>query len=342
MARRLQILFTVAAAAGIAAGFGLSATASYPARPTLAASASYSGWDTEAFYLEFGPEPQRLSVTLPAAYRIGTQPPPQGFGNADLAVVPLTGGSRTEYNGYLKSVAAAAYAADPDAQKCAPGPHYAAWSFVVQTDSGLSITLPIAIDRRGPNYTVTICFDALHEKNLRATQVDIGDDTDGAVVKAPVRFGRYLFDAIVTPFAANGSPDPSHAYEMRGASNIPFRLNVTDVVYHAKTKTFIATGLVLAANKPVVGDPIDIFGMPSKFDIDIVHLYRIGTARTGPGGKFLFKTTLARAPVWVTIRDPGRVTSMCPGHPTAAAGCVSSSTVGDLTVGYHKVRQARR
>jgi hypothetical protein len=238
------------------------------------------------------------------------------------------------FTGQLVEMDPAAYAASQSAQACDAGSHTAVWEMNVKSTSGTSLAVPIAIDQVASGHQLTMCFDDERAQNLTVAGVDFYRN-DG--LTSPVRLGRYVLDAIVTPFAADGSPDPSSAYELRAYEILPRALSAAST-YNPATHVLTVTGVLTYQRKPSSRVPIDVSAGTSRAGL----LPTVGYTRTAAGGKYTFRKKLARAPRYAYAEVDDYEYSSCPGSSPAPAGCLSYSLDGVLSATIRvRVRAAR-
>ncbi len=230
-----------------------------------------AGGDTEGIALE---TPAGFGASI--VHAVGTR-----IGDAEVGVVTGSGGKITDYQGSLLVLDPAAYAADANAQACDPGPHAATWSLSVSNVAHGLLTIPIAVDRAGGGYRLTMCLAAVHALSREVSEVYF--ETNG-IFRNPGTPGSYLFDASVTPYGPGGTADTGAAYEVRGYELLPQLLSLVPV-FHAPTKTLVATGKLVANGKPRVGINVHVYAARSA---DAVNWADLGVAVTGKDGSYTF------------------------------------------------------
>lgn len=284
----------------------------------------------DAFNLDATGAVERLTITTPRAYGVElSDPPGTNLGTAYISTVTTPRGATTAYNGSLAVLDQGAYAADPAAQACAPGEHTALWQASVKSDAGASIQVPIAIDQIDTGYRLTMCFDAEHATGLDISEVDIEADN---VFRNPATAGKYLFDAIATPFAADGTPSTGTAFELQGFEYMPQTLTAK-TTYNTKTKVFTVSGVSKLDGNPRVGVNVHVWAGKSAVTSS---MREIGTTVTGAGGVYHLTKKLSWAPKWMYGHIDHYYHSICDGS-AAPAGCVSSTTDGRSTYVTHVV-----
>jgi hypothetical protein len=271
-----------------------------------------SGFGFEFDGLDSAGEAERVTTVIPSGYGV----------NLAHAVGTKLGGAslithaNAWFDGALVEMDPAAYASNPSAESCDPGTHVAVWVMNV-SKGGTTLAIPIAVDQVASGYRLTICFDNEHAQALAVSGISF-------YVKDwftnPTSPGRYMFDAIVTPFAADGSPSASSAYELRAYEPLP-RALTTAPTYNPRTKVFAVSGVLTIQGKLAAGVPVAIFNAGVKAGPVFV-----GSATTGTGGKYTFKKRLARAPKYEYSLAAPYVSASCPAPSPAPAGCVSLST----------------
>ena len=106
---------------------------------------------------------------------------------------------------------------------------------------------------------------------------------------------------IVTPWGANGKPDPATRYELRGTQPIPEDAMPT-AVYDPATKTLTVTGRSSRRARPRVGINVHIFGGATS---DYEKQKELGYATTKAGGAYRFTRRLGdAAEVGLRLRLP--------------------------------------
>lgn len=217
---------------------------------------------------------------------------------------------------------ASAYAADASAEACAPGDHTAVWSIQVRSSAGVSLSVPIAVDWTGSNYDGTMCFDAEHAAGLEISEVFFSVD---GVFRNPANAGNYLFDAVVTPFAADGTPSTGTAYELRGWEDLPQILTATPI-YNRSTKTLTVTGVSQIQGKPRAAVRVHVYVGQTQNAADFTD---VGYTATGAGGRYTFTKKLATAPKFMVSGVNHYYWLICRGKAsTEPGGCTSETLDG--------------
>ena len=182
------------------------------------------------------------------------------------------------------------------------------------------MTIPISVDRSASGTTFTMCFDAEHSAGLEMRQVEF---VAKRVFATPTRSGKFLIDSTVTPFADDGTPDTSSAYELRAYEDLPSSLTA-HAVYHTATKTFTVTGVLKIGGAARARVDVEIFVSSTLYGA----VSQVGTVVSGAGGRYQFTKRLASPPKSMyTDAVPGSY-SVCSGSSTAPAGCASYSLDG--------------
>ena len=284
----------------------------------------------EAFNLDVAGDSESIVVTVPAGYGASvTRAVGTTLGTAYVGTVKKALGKITRYSGDLKVVDAATFGADAAAQSCAPGTHTATWTLAVKT-LVKSFEVPVAVDRTGQRYKLTICLDAVRALGAQTSYVYF--DTS-AVFRNPVSAGRYVFSGIVTPFDAAGAQNAAGAYELRAYEDLPQLLDSV-ATYDDATKTLKVTGTLTAAGKARVGINVHIFTGLSKNGNAMKH---VGSVETAKNGAYVFTKKLTVRPVYLYTGVNNYGFLSCPGTSAAPAGCASysidgrSSLIGKVT-----------
>jgi hypothetical protein len=241
-------------------------------------SGLYSGGDTE-----------RITIAVPAGFSVSlAQPVGSNLGVAGLSLTNSAGRNVTSHSGSLVVLGAQAWTANAAAQSCSPGSHTATWAIVTPLGPG-TIEVPIAVDRSGEGYTLTVCYDALHARHLVPAAASF---TTNGVFANPIQGGKYFFDGIVTPYSSDGKPDPAQAYEFRSYELLP---DVFDMkpTYDKATLTFSVTGTLAQDGFRTSGVAITIYAGSGPVQ---QQMTQVGTTQTGDGGRFSFSKRLARQP----------------------------------------------
>jgi hypothetical protein len=304
--RRLLFLclFTVIAAAGVAAG--QAASASPP--PVLFAVANVSnalGNKSPVLLLLVPLSGDKLpassvSVYVPTGYRVDlTLPAGTKVGQA------ASGGSSA--GAQLTVDDPAAYVGDP----CAPGTHAAVWTTML-TVGGTLTKVPVFVDptagdetARGA-YRITFCQNEIFLFELETA------------ITAPAAPGRYTWRAFVSPPALGVPPDPNAVYELRSIVSLPHSLTVK-AHYDARTQTLTITGRTTAASVPESNAEVQILLQKGT------KILPFATAKTRADGTFTVKkrvveTKAARTLTFLAATELG--TSDCTDPPLAPAGCL--------------------
>jgi hypothetical protein len=275
----------------------------------------------ELYGLQFAAAPESITVTSPKAYDT-TPIHPKDFqlGAAEIDARPSGGGALNRYFGYIRSIGADEFAADPTVATCAPGTHTATWQLALNGKDG-TLIVPVAVDQAIGGYKLKVCLDSLKTLNLRTEYVYFETT---AVFRNPRRTGAFHFSARVTPFASTGGPDTANDYELRGTQLLPSSLSAAPT-YTASTKTFAVSGKVLAAGRPRLDIHVHIFAGATRDD---TKMKEIGAATTDLGGSYTFSKRLSVAPKYMWARVYHYSSTNCSQPSTAPGGCASESTDG--------------
>ncbi len=248
------------------------------------------------------------------------------LGEAYIDAVPAAGSTNdVEFDGDLTVMDPAAYAADPAAQACAPGAHAGTWQMHMADDDDRPLNIAVAVDAAANGtYTLTACLDALSAFKLMPAEIYL--DADGVFTNATTT-GRYVFNAVVTPYGADGLPNPTAGYEIRGYDDLPQTLTAT-AKYATATKIFTVTGTLQAKGAPRGAINVHIYvGQTSN----PLTMHEAGYAVTDSAGRYTYTTRLATAPRYATgfvnhYWGPDCTGSTTP--PAGTAGCVSHTING--------------
>ena len=279
----------------------------------------YVGFD--AFDLDAAPAAERMTISIPHTYGLVlTDTPGTDLGAAYAGTVTSAGGAQTSYDG--KTVVLDQN--DVAAQTCTAGVHTAVWALQVHSKSGGSLDIPVAVDWTGTNYELTMCFDAVRALGLEVSEAYL--QVNG-VFRNPAVHGDYLFDAVVTPFAADGTPNMSIAYELQGYEDLPQLLTAT-AVYHQATKTLVVTGASHENGRARTAVRVHVLVGRTQ---DYAAMTEIGFALTGADGRYAFGKKLSVAPKFVAGHVDHYYKVICTGVAAAPAGCVSETWDGRST-----------
>ena len=181
-ASRRAVLALAGAASVVAVLCMPAAAADYASTPLLEVSMSNHGLfrsvglSLDAYHLEAAPAAQKMVFGTPAGYSVDLSAPAgTQFGEAYVGAVPPGSPATTAstaFDGYVKVIDAASYAASAAAQACAPGTHTATWDLVMVTKALDRLEVPVAVDAAGGGATtLTLCLDALRAQNLVPREV---------------------------------------------------------------------------------------------------------------------------------------------------------------------------
>lgn len=276
----------------------------------------------DAYNLDYAPSAERMTISIPHEFgAVLTDTPGTNLGQAYMGTVTTAQGTQTSYNGQLVVRDASAYSNDPSGEACDPNVHTAVWEIDVKSDAGVTLAVPVAVDWMGSAYQLTMCFDSVHAQGLEVSEVDF-HMTD--VFRNPYAAGNYLFDAVVTPFAADETPSPATAYEVQGYEDLP-QVLTAHATYDPAKKTFAVSGVSRINGKPRVGVNVNIWVGQTP-----TNMKDIGVAVTGSSGSYTFKKKLTAAPKWMLGVVDHYYHVICAGT-TQPGGCVSWTTDGRAT-----------
>jgi hypothetical protein len=272
----------------------------------------------DLYNLTSAPKPAMITIQTPAGYGVSLVHRPQFvLGDAEVDT------NRGAYKGEFEVAPRQAFDADPATKGCAEGTHAATWWMVLNSTHG-ELSIPVAVDRRGPGYLLTVCLGSLQKLKLTANEIYFATRQ---VFRNPSKPGNYRFSALVYPIGADGKPNPKTRYEMRGTQPIPEDAK-PKAVYNPATKTLTVVGTLMAAGKPRVGINVHIYGGQST---SYSAQKEIGYATTGRGGIYTFTRKLSLAPRWIYAYIFHYRYPICSGPSSAPAGCASQSTDGVAT-----------
>ena len=275
----------------------------------------------DAYNLDFAPSAERMTISIPHAFQADlTDTPGSDLGRAYLGTVTSARGTQTSYNGQLVVLDASAYSNDPSGQACDPNVHTAAWEIEVKSDAGVSLDVPVAVDWMGSNYQLTMCFESVHAQGLEISEVDFHIAN---VFRNPLMAGNYLFDGVVTPFAADGTPNAVTAYEFQGYEDLP-QVLTANPTYDPATKIFVVSGVSRLNGKPRAGVNVHIWAGQTRIN---ATMKEIGVTVTGPSGAYTFKKKLVPAPKYMVGVIDHYYHVICSGT-SQPGGCVSWTTDG--------------
>jgi hypothetical protein len=231
--------------------------------------------------------------------------------------VAVVAGEDVDLEGSLRAVDPASTAGDP----CAPGAHTAVWRLDL-AGSGARISTHLFVDSaNGPEsayaaYKLQACLPS-EPGGPRLVELELRLDD---VFASPSTPGRYVWRALFTPGAADGSgPMPAAAVEARSTALLPLRLDLHGSYRLASGKAGL-TGSLHAGGEPVAGQRVTLWSGPGAWP-----RLHAGAATTRAGGGFravreIRTTTFVRASAVVPARpDPAG----CPGS-IALSGCVAA------------------
>ena len=269
-------------------------------------------------HLDQAGDTERLVVTVPSGYAVNlVHPVGADIGSAAVETVPTGGGNPRLFLGTLVAMDPAAYAASASAQACSPGAHAALWQ--MQMSSGTTtLSIPIAVDPSSGAYTLAMCFDDEHAQNLEIATVFFDADL---VFGNPSAAGRYVFSALVTPFASDGTASTAAAFELHAVEDLPQTLSAV-ARYNQSTKAFTVRGTLRANGAARAGINVHVYAGRTHDPKEV------GVAVTQSNGSYVFTKRLATAPTYAvgSVNHYWRVG--CVGASTAPAGCASQTIDG--------------
>ncbi len=271
--------------------------------------------------LDTAGDTERLVLSVPAGYGADlARAAGQGVGTGQLVTVPAAGGAQTTFKGKIVEISSTAYGGDAGAQACAPGTHAAYWALQGRSASAGSVQVPIAVDRSGGGYELTMCFDTEHGRNLQISAIEL---FALGVFRTPTTPAKYLFDATVTPFAADGTPSTGTAYEMRAYEVLPESLTAT-ATFHRSTHTLNVTGTMRVQGKPRRGATVDVLGAQNANSFG----KQVGSSTTRANGTYSLARRVAQPPPFVWTQVQATAYQACNGTSPAPGGCASYSIDG--------------
>jgi hypothetical protein len=319
--RRLVALAAACVLALVCVGSAVSRSAAFDGASLGVDVETFAGQTTVIADVDFGGRPngvpdvaERVDLTVPAGYQIDLTGGVGAEVGAVLGAVTSGTGNGFEFvNGRVVVADPAAYAADPAAQSCAPGPHTAVWNMSAQL-LGNPINVPIAVDQSDNGYVIHYCPSVAPSSAFANGLVFLDFELGLVLTAVPTVPATYRWSALVTPANA-WTADPANAFELRAV--IPFPNVLTaHARYDAKTHSAAISGQLAAGGQPRYGvavyvhqigfddpdTPADITDENGRFSV----------------GRPVSKTTSFR--VYVDDR-----TSSCFDPSTAPAGCKSET-----------------
>ena len=227
------------------------------------------------------------------------------------------------YRGEFEVAGPAEFNADPATAGCADGTHAATWWLVLNGSHG-ELSIPVAVDPKGKGDLFTLCLGSLQKLHLTMSEIYFNTRD---VFRNPSKQGNYRFSAIVTPAGADGTPDPTRRYELRGFQPLPETATPT-ASYDPARKLLTVTGMLVAAGRGRVGINVHIYAGSST---DYEKLIEVGYAATTAGGAYSFTRKLSKAPLFAYAYVEHYRYAICSGASSAPAGCASQSTDGLAT-----------
>ena len=166
----------------------------------------------DLYGLNAAPRPAMITIETPGAYGVSLVHRAQFLlGDAEVDT------NRGAYKGEFEVAARAAFDADPATAGCADGTHAATWWLVLNGPHG-ELSVPVAVDRHGPGYRLTVCLGSLQKLKLSASEVYFATRD---VFRNPTQPGNYRFTAIVIPSARTASRTRRRATSCAAPSRSP-------------------------------------------------------------------------------------------------------------------------
>ena len=248
----------------------------------------------------------------------------------------------------------AAYATDPQAQACAPGPHTAVWLLRAKATKNyepgpppkLTITLPIYVDRITPSqanmfssYELQMCFGS-----PLTGQVTPGWPP-GAIIRRmtlnlppavlteqPTLPAAYVWRGVFTPYTAAGLPSPSGAVESRAIQLLPVEMALRGT-YDPARHTIGMHGILTQGGTPVVGQSVVLYhGTALGKGWSGIANVKTAMVRTDAHGRFsqsitATQTTYLRTSL-STLSMSYTDSTGCTPPSLAPKGCLTATTSG--------------
>lgn len=319
----------VALAAALALFFPVTSSASAPTIPLFNFTENGHQLDEDvdvdfdAFNLDSALSPERFTISIPKGFSVAFgQASGASLGVASVVTRVSAGGQQTEFDGQTVVMDPGAFGASSVAQACAPGTHTAAWAIVVRSQSGQSLSIPVAVDSTSAGgYQLTMCFDDERTQALEVSEVYFELKS---MFRNPSTPGQYLYDGVVTPFGPDGKPSAPSAYELRAYSVLPQTLTAT-ATYNRVTKIFSVSGVSKLNGKPRAAVTVRIYAGASSESTKL-----IGSTTTRDNGTYTFSKKMATASKVMYGTVDHYYHAICP-DPTQPGGCVSDTTEGRAT-----------
>jgi hypothetical protein len=248
----------------------------------------------------------------------------------------------------------AAYATDPQAEACAPGPHTAVWLLRAKATKNyepgpppkLTITLPIFVDRITPSqanmfssYELQMCFGSPN-----TGQVTPGWPA-GAIIRRmtltlppavlteqPTLPAAYVWRGVFTPYTAAGLPSPPGAVESRAIQLLPVDMALSGS-YDQARHTIDVHGTLTQGGTPVVGQSVVLYhGTARGTSFSGIAKVKTAIVRTDMHGRFsqsipATQTTYLRASL-STLSMAYTDSTGCTPPSLAPKGCLTATTSG--------------
>jgi hypothetical protein len=351
-----RALFALAVLATLCVVPGASASAFYPLFTIEADHHLLGEVNDLTFNLEYlssAGEAEKATIQTPAGFNaslvqaVGTNLGAAGLGvlRAGTNVSASPTAAVTRYAGSVMVMDPNAFANDPNAQACAPGPHTATWALTlrsadarnVQSVSGGQIKIPVAVDTSHGGYKLTMCFDALKAAGMEVEYLYL---TPNQVFRNPGRHGNFLFDGVITPYqtttsttATDGTTTPDEAtsatnappsYELRAYEVLPQLLTATPT-YSQTNQQLTVTGKFQVDGKARKYTWVHVYAGNDK----ALSWVDLGTAVTRQDGSYTFTTRLPKLQYsYLYTKVTGSSQATCPGTSSQPAGCASTSSDG--------------
>ena len=302
----------LATAVVVAAAAAPAAVAAY--RPQLAVSGSQltftqpAGDDATA----------RIAVAMPPASRLTTGQAPGTVLGTARAQVMISGFDVGAFavDGRVVTGDATRYAAA--AAGCGVTALDAVW-VVELVAQGRSFSFPAFVERAGGEPRLLVCFPSPYIPEAQGgapfgVKLVAAVLTLPGVLGAPTTSGRHVWSGMFTPYVAGGAT-PGSTVEARAIVPVPNRLTLRARV----GRRALLSGRLTEAGAHPAGVRVELYAVtPSR---PRVKLTRLARARTGRGGRFVFRRPAARALRYTVSTEPRRVA--CRGS-TAPGGCVGA------------------
>ena len=156
----------------------------------------------DLYGLDAAPKPAMITIQTPGGYGVSLVHRAQFvLGDAEVDT------NRGVYHGEFEVAPRAAFDADPATAGCAEGTHAATWWMVLNGTHG-ELSVPVAVDRRGTGYALTVCLGSLRKLKLTASEVYFATRD---VFRNPTKPGNYRFSAMVIALGRERQARPDDA-----------------------------------------------------------------------------------------------------------------------------------